>query len=197
MAKWNVAEKNGMWKDGRTVTSHGYVLVKVDVDHHLADCRGYAYEHRLIAEQKLGRRLRKGEMVHHINGNKADNEPENFQVVGGPAENRLLHRNGGFSRRLPGEPNETIQCACGCGRSFDKYDEVGRPRRYISGHNEQLSETQDKILALLSVSDMRRRDMIAHFSSAHSLAVALSRLKKKGIVTNVAHGVWSLVGKRG
>lgn len=49
--------ENYMWKGGRAVTSHGYVLIRVGAEHHLADVRDYAYEHRLVAAEKLGRRL--------------------------------------------------------------------------------------------------------------------------------------------
>lgn len=65
MAKHNVGAKNGFWKGGRTVASNGYVLVRVGTDHHLADVRGYVYEHRLIAEQKIGRHLRAGAGHNH------------------------------------------------------------------------------------------------------------------------------------
>lgn len=39
------------------------------------------HTHRIVAEQKLGRSLKKGEVVHHIDGNKRNNDPSNLMVI--------------------------------------------------------------------------------------------------------------------
>lgn len=131
--------RNPNWRGGRSIASNGYVLIRVGVDHHLADVRGYAYEHRIVAEQKIGRRLKRREQVHHINGNKQDNRPDNLLVASNAAEHHVHHRKQ-KNLRLPNEPNPLVACECGCGSRFRKFDSCGRPRRFVSGHNMQKAE---------------------------------------------------------
>lgn len=48
--------------------------------------------HRLIAEQKLGRPLKKGEVVHHIDGDKTNNDPSNLMIFASQAEHMKYHK---------------------------------------------------------------------------------------------------------
>jgi len=71
---------------GEIITHNGYRLVKLDGN-------GYAREHRLVMEQKLGRLLTPGEVVHHINGDKLDNRPDNLEVMS-KGKHVTLHHTG-------------------------------------------------------------------------------------------------------
>ncbi|SDH25414.1 HNH endonuclease [Nitrosomonas sp. Nm132] len=56
-----------------SMSSHGYVRVS-------EDRKSRRYEHVLIAEKAIGRKLRKGEVVHHIDCDKTNNNPSNLMI---------------------------------------------------------------------------------------------------------------------
>jgi len=72
-------EKNGSWKGGRRIDDNGYVWIRRP-DHPYAAAHGYVQEHRLVAEQVLGRYLSPEEVVHHEDDNRQNNQPSNLVV---------------------------------------------------------------------------------------------------------------------
>ena len=71
---WDKGHKgNGRWQDSRD----GYVYI-LKHGHPRADGSGYVKEHTLVWEQVNNKPLPEGWVVHHLNGIKGDNRPENL-----------------------------------------------------------------------------------------------------------------------
>lgn len=49
------------------------------------------HTHRVVAELMLGRPLAYGEVVHHIDGNKRNNNPDNLMIFSSQAEHAAWH----------------------------------------------------------------------------------------------------------
>lgn len=72
---------HNQWKNGRIRHTNGYMTVHVGKEHSMANSKGYAYEHRLILADYLGRDLLKTELVHHIDLDPTNNALENLLLV--------------------------------------------------------------------------------------------------------------------
>ena len=72
--RWLRGEASPNWKGGREVTKDGYICLWISRKEKIL-------EHRLVMEDHLGRKLNRHEVVHHINGNNADNRVENLLLT--------------------------------------------------------------------------------------------------------------------
>ena len=73
------AHGNGNWKGGVNKHASGY-LKELRKGHPRADKNGYVMQHRLVMEKVLGRYLEANEHIHHMNGIRDDNRPENLEL---------------------------------------------------------------------------------------------------------------------
>ena len=67
----------------KILVTNGYRYV-YDPDNPMSDAKGYVAEHRRIMSGVLGRPLKKGEAVEHINGQRSDNCTGNLKLVNRP-----------------------------------------------------------------------------------------------------------------
>ena len=77
--------RNGQWKGGRQIDSDGYILIH-SPDHPYRNSAGYVREHRLSMENHIGRYLSPKEVVHHIDGNKKNNDISNLVLYASNGE---------------------------------------------------------------------------------------------------------------
>lgn len=93
-------KKRKFLRKDEIIDSHGYRRVKLDKDDpyiEMSRLNGYVMKHRYIMAQHLGRALKKKEQVHHIDGDRSNNDISNLQL-----------------RSTYHGPGQTYKCNC-CG----------------------------------------------------------------------------------
>ncbi len=79
------------WKGGKRQRTDGYIEIYHPC-HHRAGTHGYVFEHVLVAERILGRPLKDGETVHHIDENRQNNENDNIYIFCIDAAHKTFHQ---------------------------------------------------------------------------------------------------------
>jgi len=103
---------NPKWKGGnrRIINGRGYICLLLPKYLGLG---AQVLEHRWVMEKHLGRKLRKDEDVHHIDGVKTNNKIENLQVMG--HSEHLAFEWKHHRKRLGPKPNNKICELCNKG----------------------------------------------------------------------------------
>lgn len=83
--------KSKRWKGGSYIGTDGYRLVHIGNDDQEIKWNNYRKEHMVIMEKVLGRPLQQGEIIHHIDGNKLNNNPENLVLFPDEKTHRQTH----------------------------------------------------------------------------------------------------------
>lgn len=81
------------WQGGRTVDRNGYVKVIPPDDPPFevpTDASRYIFEHRLVMALAIGRALLPSETVHHIDGDRSNNDLSNLQLRQGKHGNGVV-----------------------------------------------------------------------------------------------------------
>lgn len=66
--------------EDKRLDKKGYVLIYLPDHKYSKPKRGWIYEHKVIVENFIKRRLKKGECIHHIDGDKKNNNIGNLML---------------------------------------------------------------------------------------------------------------------
>lgn len=98
-----IGPEHPLYQGGKTHDGSGYIVLSSKEWGEDIKRR----EHCVVMERKIGRTILAGEIVHHIDGNKANNDPDNLSL-----ETRASHN------RMHGRGRELMCLVCGTGRWY-------------------------------------------------------------------------------
>lgn len=139
---------------------HGYVMVGTSDGNH-RNKRGSIKRSILVAEKALGKHLPIGAVIHHVNGIKNDDRPENLVICENQSYHHLLHERM-KAKQATGDPHKRRCKLC---KAWDIPDSLKRtgdswvhPKCNKEYHREYYLKNRDKFLQRSKESRQRRKE---------------------------------------
>lgn len=154
----------------------GYIYF-MDKEHPLSSSIGKVYYHRHVYSLKIGRWLRDDEVVHHIDGDKTNNNPENLLVT--TNSNHSKHHNPKSLKPIFCESCGKFFTPESAKRRFCSFECSAVNRRLFDVTKEELSELVWKMPTL----------KVAKLFGVSDAAIS-KRCKKFGII-KPGRGYWT------
>ena len=106
-----------MRKTNWITDKRGYRYARMS-NHPNANKNGYISEHRFVMSNSIGRPLRPDEIIHHINGNRSDNQIQNLRIV--TRREHVRNHNSGENHSL-WKGGSIVKSCVYCGKDFDTH----------------------------------------------------------------------------
>ncbi len=207
---------NPSWKADEKIGNYGYKLVRV-LDHPFRNSSDFVFEHRLVAEKFLlneynsveinGKRYLKPELeVHHIDGNKLNNNPNNLIILT-KSEHIKLHnllnprkRNKNTGRFIKGECDtmlnlgikcltDTAKLPCKAHKTdacFDIYADIPN-EKYTIGKEPDMNNISDIFFNIESLIESGEGMVIRPHET---------KMIHTGLACEIPHGYWMAIFAR-
>lgn len=98
---YQVGTNNPNYRNGVRQCKGGYIELWIP-NHPAANGHGCVPEHRVVVEKHIGRFLTDEEVVHHIDGDRSNNDISNLVLCANQSEHSKYHRKGGRYYEPPG-----------------------------------------------------------------------------------------------
>lgn len=143
------------------------------------------FEHRTVAEQKIGRSLTKNDIVHHLDGDKENNNPDNLVVITRAEHSKIHHP------RTKLVAKRCLECGI-------EFVPKNSSQKYCSSYCAHKSQERCKIPSKEELCELVWKYPTTHIASHYGVSDnAVANWCEKYSISKPPRGYWSKIKKSG